>query len=138
MSDQLFHIKPHGYHGPIPFQVVGEIITRKSEAEKIAARRAYRRKYARKESTRDKMLERAKDPERIKRRKEYASRPEVKKRKQELASLNRAVRRKLKEEQPHVYEKLVDDIISSNISYPTHLGEEQESNDEFESNGSTE
>ena len=107
---------------PIAFKKADNIIIRKTEEEKIAAKRVYRRKYAHKESTRAKMLEKAKNPDRIAKRKAYAAKPEVKKRKQELAALNRSVRRKMKEELPHMYNKLVEDIIAQK--------EEQENSEE--------
>lgn len=80
-------------------------------AEEIkATRRAYRKEYARRPYVQEKIKARLNNPEVIARRKAYSERPDVKARKQILASRARAVKNRLKEQNPLLYNQIVNSI----------------------------
>lgn len=95
----------------IPFEV-REIRIKKNEKEKTEATRVYRAEY----KTRPKVIEKAKahaqDPEVKKKNREYSRLPEIRERKKELQKRNRAVRKKLKEEDPVLYAKYMEEVMA--------------------------
>jgi len=79
----------------------------KSDAEKKQIRRVYRRDYLLSPKVQERIKARKNDPTIKLKRQEYAARPYVKERKHELSMKQRLVQRKLKEEQPELYEELL-------------------------------
>lgn len=127
-QDWLFLARGNGKNVEVNYKLVGGITIKKTKEEQIAHRRAYRKKYSRRPHVIAKTRKRLEDPDKKAKRKEYANRESVKKRKQELAALGRSVRRKMKEEMPEVYFKLVSEVLQGP---PIHLEEMESSNEEL-------
>jgi hypothetical protein len=86
---------------------------KRTEEEKRAARRLYTKEYIRRPDVRAKIQSRLHDPEKVKQRKEYASSESVKQRKRELNARNRAIRNRLKVENPELYNSLMARVIAN-------------------------
>lgn len=110
-TDYLFSAGSNGRTREVNYKLVGGVIIKKTKEEQIAHRRKYRRAYTKRPHVVLKSKARREDPVRKEKIREYANKPEVKKRKQELAALGRAVRRKIKEDMPDVYENIVSQVI---------------------------
>jgi hypothetical protein len=82
----------------------------KTEEEKINKRRAYRRDYSKRPLVQAKQKEKQKDPDRIKKRTDYAAKPEVKLRKHFLGKRQRAITKALKYERPDIYGDLLKQV----------------------------
>lgn len=81
-----------------------------SKEEKEMKRRHYRAEYMQKDYVIEKSRMRQKDPEVIKKRKEYAAREDVKRQKKETSANTRALRKELKVTNPDLYKTLMDKI----------------------------
>jgi hypothetical protein len=94
----------------LPYKMIN--VPRKCKtAEEIRDKRSkYRKEYSKRPEVQQKIKERLMKPEVAARRKAYAEREEVKRRKQVLAARARAVKNRLKEENPQLYNQIINEI----------------------------
>lgn len=97
---------------PLTHKIV-EVRLKKTEEEKEIAKKAYRKAYAAKADVKQKIAERLKKPEVIKKRKEYASKASVKLRKKELAARARKIRKTLKANYRDIYDEITEKVIEA-------------------------
>lgn len=88
-----------------------------SEPEVFELHKLYRRNYERKQNIKEKRLEYNNRPDVMKRRREYSKKPEVIQRKQAQAKRRNEIIRRIRVEEPLIYQRL----ISSNETHDSSL-----------------
>lgn len=107
-----------------PFEI-RQIRWAKTDKEKKAARRNYRKEYIKRPRVAAAIKQRLSDPETQRKRKEYANREDVKQRKKELSARKRAIGKLLKEEEEELYRRLNERAAEKLAFHLVPTGEEQ-------------
>jgi hypothetical protein len=113
-KNYIFCASEDGGAEELKFQVM-DVRKKKSKEEIRQKRREYRRKYTQKPEVKAKIQKRLADPLVIQKRKEYAQRPDVKVRKHVLAGRARAIRNRLKETHPELYQQMLKELDAQHV-----------------------
>lgn len=98
----------------IPFKV-GEVKMKKTPEEARRINKTYRYVYLKKPEVQERMKKRAKDPEYIKKKREYSQREDVKKRKKASHQRSRLVMKTFKQNHPDLFGQIEEEVMKKQI-----------------------